>query len=85
MNTETLVKYRSKNKVVITMDIEHYEKLCKGYNRLRRALNMMTETNDLYLSDMRNLDDLSYAMQCLGFERGENYWSDVTLPKEQKK
>ena len=67
------------------MDIEYYEKLCKGYNRLRRALNMMTETNDLYLSDMRNLDDLSYAMQCLGFERGENYWSDVTLPKEQKK
>jgi len=83
--TDTLVKYRSKNKVVITMDIEHYEKLCKGYNRLRRALNMMTETNDLYLSDMRNLDDLSYAMQCLGFERGKNYWSDVTLPKEQKK
>ena len=85
MSTDTSVKYRSKNKVVITMDIEHYEKLCKGYNRLRRALNMMTETNDLYLSDMRNLDDLSYAMQCLGFERGENYWSDVTLPKEQKK
>jgi hypothetical protein len=83
--TDTLVKYRSKNKVVITMDIENYEKLCKGYNKLRRALNMMTETNDLYLSDMRNLDDLSYAMQYLGFERGKNYWSDVTLPKEQKK
>tara|TARA_Y100000034_G_scaffold104728_1_gene131504 strand:- start:43 stop:300 length:258 start_codon:yes stop_codon:yes gene_type:complete len=85
MSTDTSVKYRSKNKVVITMDIENYEKLCKGYNKLRRALNMMTETNDLYLSDMRNLDDLSYAMQYLGFERGKNYWSDVTLPKEQKK
>jgi hypothetical protein len=85
MSTDTSVKYRSKNKVVITINIEHYEKLCKGYNELRRALNMMTETNDLYLSDMRNLDDLSYAMQCLGFERGKNYWSDVTLPKEQKK
>jgi len=46
---------------------------------------MMMETNDLYLSDIRNLDDLQHEMHFLGFERGENYWNDATIPKEKSK
>jgi hypothetical protein len=79
---KTTVKYTKKDRVIITIDMEHYEKLCDGYNKLRRACNMMMETNDLYLSDMRNLDDLQHEMQFLGFVRGDHYWSDVTIPKE---
>ena len=41
------------------------------------------ETNDLYLSDIRNLEDLGMTMQHLGFERGEHYWNNVTIPKEK--
>ena len=31
---KTTVKYTKKDKVIITMDMEHYEKLCDGYNKL---------------------------------------------------
>lgn len=81
---ETTVKYK-KEQVVITISKDKYQELCDGYNKLRSANQMICETQDLYLSDLRNLEKLSYTMSHLGFERGEHYWSDVTIPKEQKK
>ena len=81
--SDTKVKYM-KDKVVITMDREEYSNLCDGYNKLRSANQMMCETQDLYLSDMRNLEKLGYHMSHLGFVRGENHWQDVSIPKEQK-
>ena len=81
---KTKVRY-TKTRAVISMDKDKYKSLCDGYNKLRCAMNMMMETNDLYLSDIRNLESLSYAMQHLGFERGKNYWNDVTIPKENSK
>jgi hypothetical protein len=80
---KTKVKY-TKTKAVISMDKNKYRSLCDGYNKLRRAMNMIMETNDLYLSDVRNLENFSFTLkQELGFERGKTYWSDVTIPKEQ--
>jgi len=81
---KTKVRY-TKTRAVISIDKDKYKSLCDGYNKLRRAMNMMMETNDLYLSDIRNLDDLQHEMHFLGFERGENYWNDVTIPKEKSK
>jgi hypothetical protein len=81
--TDTLVTYK-KEQVIITMSRDKYVELCDGYNKLRNANQMMCETQDLYLSDMRNLEKLGFTLSHLGFERGEHHWSDVTIPKEQK-
>lgn len=83
MATDTLIKYK-KEQVVITMSRDKYVELCDGFNKLRSANQMMAECQDLYLSDLRNLEKLGYTMHCLGFERGEHYWSEMTIPKEQK-
>ena len=80
---ETTVKYK-KEQVVITISKDNYRELCDGYNKLRSANAMICETQDLYISDLRNLEKLSYTMSHLGFERGEHHWSDVTIPKETK-
>ena len=80
---DTKIKYK-KEQVVITMSKDNYLELCDGFNKLRNANQMMAETQDLYLSDMRNLEKFGYSLWNLGFERGEHYWSDVSLPKEQK-
>ena len=77
------VKY-TKDRAIISIDLEQYKRICLGFNKLRDALMMMSETHDLYLSDVRKLDDLSYAMMHLGFERGEHHWSDVTIPEKKK-
>ena len=84
MSEETKVRY-TKTRAVISMDKDKYKSLCDGYNKLRSAMNMMMETNDLYLSDVRNLENLSYTLSHLGFERGKEYWNDVTIPKENNK
>ena len=81
--SEAKVKY-TKGKATISMDLDQYKRICLGYNKLRDALMMMSETHDLYMSDIRKLDDLSYAMMHLGFERGADYWSDVTIPEKKK-
>ena len=78
---KTTVKY-TKDKATISMDLDQYKRICFGYNKLRDALMMVSETHDLYISDIRKLDELSYAMMHLGFERGEHHWTDVTIPKE---
>ena len=81
----TKVRYtKSGKRAVINMDKDKYRSLCDGYNELRSALTMIMEANDLYLSDIRNLEKLSFDMQCLGFERGEHYWNNVTIPKEKE-
>lgn len=77
------VKY-TKDRATISIDLEQYKRICLGYNKLRDALMMMSETHDLYMSDIRKLDDLSYAMMHLGFERGADYWSEVTIPEKKK-
>ena len=81
---KTKVRY-TKTRAVISIDKDKYKSLCDGYNKLRCAMNMMMETNDLYLSDVRNLENLSYTLSHLGFERGKEYWNDVTIPKENSK
>jgi|TARA_B110000914_G_C15202046_1_gene326671 hypothetical protein len=78
---KTTVKY-TKDKATISMDLDQYKRICLGFNKLRDALMMVSETHDLYISDIRKLDELSYAMMHLGFERGEHHWTDVTIPKE---
>jgi len=80
MIVESTVKYK-KDKVTINLNLEQYKRICLGYNKLRDALMMLSETHDLYISDIRKLDDLSYAMMHLGFERGEHHWTDVTIPE----
>ena len=79
----TTVKY-TKDRATISIDLEQYKRICLGYNKLRDALMMMSETHDLYMSDIRKLDDLSYAMTHLGFKSGADYWSDVTIPEKKK-
>jgi uncharacterized cysteine cluster protein YcgN (CxxCxxCC family) len=79
----TTVKY-TKTKAIISMDKNSYKKLCDGYNCLNKACNMLAEVEDLYLSDISNLNQLKYSMaHSLGFEEGEHYWSDSVIPKEK--
>ena len=79
----TTVKY-TKTKAIISMDKDNYKKLCEGYNNLNKACNMITEIEDLYLSDISNLNKLKFAMaHSLGFEEGKHYWNDSVIPKEK--
>ena len=55
---KTTVKY-TKDKATISMDLDQYKRICLGFNKLRDALMMVSETHDLYISDIRKLDELS--------------------------
>ena len=51
-----------KNKVTIEMTTSEYDDLFKYINKLRSMLNTLHETNDLWLSDVHNLDSLQYDL-----------------------
>lgn len=51
-----------KNKVTIELTTSEYDDLFKYINKLRSMLNTLHETNDLWLSDVHNLDSLKYDL-----------------------
>ncbi len=67
MINKTKVVHKPKS-VTVTMSIENYNALLKGHNDLMSAINTMCEINDLYLSDVRNIEDLRFRLfNGLGF------------------
>ena len=84
MNTNTKVVYK-KNKVTLTMDSDYYQKLLDGYNNLKDSTSMLTECNDLYLSNIDKLQILEYRMyEALGFckPQGGCYGCDAVLSRD---
>jgi len=51
-----------KNKVTIELTTSEYDDLFKYINKLTSMLNTLHETNDLWLSDVHNLDSLQYDL-----------------------
>ena len=51
-----------KSKVVIDMSVSEYDTLFKYIGKLESMLNTLHETNDLWLSDVHNLDSLQYDL-----------------------
>ena len=51
-----------KSKVVIDMSVSEYDTLFKYINKLSNMLSTLHETNDLWLSDVHNLDSLQYDL-----------------------
>ena len=51
-----------KNKVTIELTTSEYDDLFKYINKLRSMLSTLHETNDLWLSDVHNLDSLQYDL-----------------------
>ena len=82
MNTETQVKY-TKNKAIITMDIDRYIKLCHGFNNLYHAMNSFSEMIDFSMGEVRDIDNLRWTMRfALGFVEPEEHHSDFTIPRK---
>jgi hypothetical protein len=50
-----------KSKVTIDMTNDEYNDLFKYINKLDSILNTLHETNDLWLSDVHNLETFKYA------------------------
>ena len=68
------------------------EKLLKGFNELRGALQTMEETQDVWLSDIRNMELLRMNLSLiLNFspkqdDEGERlYYADWVLDEEKSK
>ena len=68
------------------------EKLLKGFNELRSALQTMEETQDVWLSDIRNMELLRMNLSLiLNFspkqdDEGERlYYADWVLDEEKSK
>jgi|21_taG_2_1085346.scaffolds.fasta_scaffold84492_2 hypothetical protein len=82
---KTKVTYK-KDRVNIEMSRTHYHDLLKGYNDLNSALGMLFECQDMYLSDMQNLETLKYRLiQGLGFVEGEHgHYSNAITTEELK-
>ena len=56
-----------------TIDAAARRELLESYNELRTALQTLWECNDLWVSDLRNLETLMHRMQqTLQFQRPEN-------------
>jgi len=51
-----------KNKVTIELTTNEYDDMFKYINKLRSMLSTLHETNDLWLSDVHNLDSLQYDL-----------------------
>ncbi len=84
MNKETTVKYK-KDQAIITMDMDKYVKLCRGFNSLHHSMNSFSEMMDFSMSEVRDMDNLRWTMRfALGFVEPANYHSDFTIPKEKK-
>jgi len=57
----------------LTIDAAARRKLLDSHNELRTALQTIWECNDLWISDLRNLETLMHRMQqTLQFQRPEN-------------
>ena len=52
-----------KNKITIEMNNEDYEKTLKSLNRLDDILGTLFETQDLWLSDVKDLDNLKWDLR----------------------
>ena len=64
---KTKVVHKPKS-VTVTMSIENYDALLKGHNDLMSAIETICEIHDLYLSDVRNIEDLRFRLfNGLGF------------------
>lgn len=84
---ETKVTYK-KDRVYVEMSRTDYHDLLKGHNDLKRAIGMLHECNDLYLSDMDKLDCLRRSIfSGLGFEYKDekNWWADAITTEEAEK
>ena len=51
-----------KNKVTIELTTNEHDDMFKYINKLRSMLSTLHETNDLWLSDVHNLDSLQYDL-----------------------
>jgi hypothetical protein len=51
-----------KNKVTIELTTNEYDDMFKYINKLSNMLSTLHETNDLWLSDVHNLDSLQYDL-----------------------
>tara|TARA_R110002110_G_scaffold110290_2_gene274947 strand:+ start:650 stop:922 length:273 start_codon:yes stop_codon:yes gene_type:complete len=79
--SDTKIVYK-KNKVILTMDSEYYQKLLDGYNNLKDATDMLLECSDLYISNVGELNRLQFRMySALGFCKptGGCYGCDAVL------
>ncbi len=52
-----------KNKITIEMSNEDYDKTLKSLNRLDDILGTLFETQDLWLSDVKDLDNLKWDLR----------------------
>ena len=52
-----------KNKTTIEMDNEDYDKILKSLNRLDDILGTLFETQDLWMSDIKDLDTLKWDLR----------------------
>ena len=52
-----------KNKITIEMDNEDYDKILKSLNRLDDILGTLFETQDLWMSDVKDLDTLKWDLR----------------------
>ena len=52
-----------KNKTTIEMDNEDYDKILKSLNRLDDILGTLFETQDLWMSDVKDLDTLKWDLR----------------------
>jgi hypothetical protein len=84
---QTKVTYK-KDRVHVEMSRSEYHDLVKGHNDLKRAISMLHECNDLYMSDMEKLDCLRVSIfNGLGFELRDdkNWWADAITTEEAEK
>jgi hypothetical protein len=51
-----------KTKVTIDMSVSEYDTLFKYINKIESMLNTLHETNDLWLSDVHNLNSLKWQL-----------------------
>ena len=52
-----------KNKITIEMSNEDYDKTLKSLNRLDDILGTLFETQDLWMSDVKDLDTLKWDLR----------------------
>jgi len=52
-----------KNKTTIEMDNEDYDKILKSLNRLDDILGTLFETQDLWMSDVKDLETLKWDLR----------------------
>jgi hypothetical protein len=52
-----------KNKITIEMNNEDYDKILKSLNRLDNILGTLFETQDLWMSDVKDLDTLKWDLR----------------------